>query len=427
MKKNESSIGALLIAFGLIVVLILVANIKFDFPFSTRKPTNTPSVIVSPEIVTAATPTPTATLTPSSPGRLEITYPLEMTVEQSGVVAVEIIVDRRWIDVGVHPPHVTGIIYIQTSSQDGEQGRIEDTIGLYPVMSAELIAPNFDILHGDTDTRRAITTTFGAAWTWDIVARKPGPQRITINIFGETSIDGEQRVILEKSTSQNISVSEKPLSKRLLDGDFNNLGILVGAAGPLGLIVAILKIRGTDRASRKLKERIEGLEAKLEELRKSLEERISLEPSIEDEVAYWLIPAKSGDGQTAPEAILASIGKERVYEIGGKTSWKGLPKPGDWVCFYAAGKGVVAHAKVISGPERQDDRVRHSPKHSWGFRLDRVELYLDEPLALDAVVRKRLDCLRHRDLEKPWGWFVREIREITNHDFTILTRRKAKS
>jgi hypothetical protein len=215
--------------------------------------------------VSQPTPTlePTEEPTPISTGRLEITHPLEMIVEEDDVVTVEIMADPRFAEIGVHPAHATGVISIETS---GGRARIEDRIRLYPVMSAELIAGNFDVIQGDADPRRGITTTYHAVWTWSITARRPGrQQKITINIFGEATIDGEKRSVLEMSKSRNINVVEKPWPKRILDGLANNLVTILGTGGPLALLIAYLKYRA-DRANRQLEDKIASLENKLKEL-----------------------------------------------------------------------------------------------------------------------------------------------------------------
>ena len=42
-----------------------------------------------------------------------------------------------------------------------------------------------------------------------------------------------------------------------------------------------------------------------------------------------------------------------LYAFGERTPGRGKLKPGDWMCFYASGKGVAAHAKVSSAPEKK--------------------------------------------------------------------------
>jgi hypothetical protein len=50
------------------------------------------------------------------------------------------------------------------------------------------------------------------------------------------------------------------------------------------------------------------------------------------------------------EVIPALVGCEQVYAFRERTPVKGVLKPGDWLCFYANRKGVVAHAKDATAP-----------------------------------------------------------------------------
>jgi hypothetical protein len=282
---------------------------------STVPPTNTPVVPPSeetPGVTPGVTPrapipelpaTPEATPTPVSKGRLEVTYPLEMVIEEADIVTVEIIADRRLAETGIHPAYATGVIGIEISSQDGARGRIEDRIRLYPVMSAELTAGKFDITSGDVDARRVITTTYPAVWTWAIAATKPGMQRITINIFGEATIDEEKLTVLEMSKSRNINVVEKPLTERILNSLVNNFVAIVGAGGPLGLIITYLT-RRANQADKKLKDKVESLGKKLKELE---------EVQLERELARQFGDAPS-ELKVPLDLALRAIRRERFSE-----------------------------------------------------------------------------------------------------------------
>jgi len=193
-----------------------------EYPVSTPMPTLTPATRATSTATSTptkeVTATPETTPTPVSTGRLEVTYPLEMIVEESDMVTVEIMADPGLAETETHPVYASGVIIVEVSSQDKVRDRIEKRIKLYPVMSVELIASNFDIMQGDADARRAITTAHSASWTWSIAARKPGMQRITINVFGEAVVTGEKFIVLEKSISRNINVLDKSLPKKILDG-----------------------------------------------------------------------------------------------------------------------------------------------------------------------------------------------------------------
>jgi len=146
------------------------------------------------------------------------------------------------------------------------------------------------------------------------------------------------------------------------------------------------------------------------------------------QIAYWLTPVKSNERRTAEEAIQTLVGREHIYAFGENTPGRKHVKPGDGICFYATGKGVVAHAKIISAPERKPHpQVMEPERYPWTFRLGEVELYLNIPIVINAAMRSSLDAFGGKDLTTPWAWFVQGTRRLTEHDFNVLTRREAKN
>lgn len=140
---------------------------------------------------------------------------------------------------------------------------------------------------------------------------------------------------------------------------------------------------------------------------------------------YWLTPVKSDETETAEECIQKLVGKEKIYAFGDRTPGRKHLKEGDYICFYATGKGVVGHAQVASSPEHKlDPRVRQREKYPWVFRVKDVQLYLNEPVVIDASLRTQLDVFRNRDTNKAWAWFVQATRGISKNDFHRLTRDK---
>jgi len=146
------------------------------------------------------------------------------------------------------------------------------------------------------------------------------------------------------------------------------------------------------------------------------------------EVAYWLTPVKSHPDETAEECIEKLVGRERIYAFGERTPGRRRIKPGDRICFYATQNGIIAHATVESLPERQPHpKVVQSDKYPWVFRLDNEKLFLTDPVVIDAALRPHLDAFADRDPDQSWAWFVQSTKEITRHDFDILTRQSASS
>jgi hypothetical protein len=114
-----------------------------------------------------------------------------------------------------------------------------------------------------------------------------------------------------------------------------------------------------------------------------------------------------------------------IYAFGERTPGRNQVKPGDWICFYATGKGVVAHAQLTSVPEKMSHpSVRHSEQYPWIFHVDKPQLYLDAPIVIDVALRRRLEALQHRDADKSWAWFVQATHRISVHDFKTLTRQR---
>ena len=142
------------------------------------------------------------------------------------------------------------------------------------------------------------------------------------------------------------------------------------------------------------------------------------------ERSYWLTPVKSDEEETADECIQHLVGEEKIYAFGERTPGRRHIKPGDYICFYSAGKGVVAHAQIASQPEhKKHPRVRHSERYPWVFSVKNVHLYLENPVVIDAALRSKLDAFKKSE-NKAWAWFVQATRKITEHDFKILTHQR---
>ncbi len=138
---------------------------------------------------------------------------------------------------------------------------------------------------------------------------------------------------------------------------------------------------------------------------------------------YWLTPVKDHATETAIECVKNLVGKHGIYAFGERTPGRTHIKPDDWICFYAAGDGVIAHARVVSTPEKKpDSRVVHPQDYPYTLRLQDQHIYADEPVVIDVGVRQQLDAFSGRDPERPWAWFVQATRKVTEHDFQRLTR-----
>jgi len=238
------------------------------------------------------------------------------------------------------------------------------------------------------------------------VIGRPDPEAQSL----ENSIIAENRTHQLRIISANSLLS---LAEMMNDYDVNHEDILavIKPSGPTVDPVVELMAR---------------LAAEPEEPKEPAEEETT--QISEDEAAYWITPVKSDEEQTAEECIQTLVGQELIYAFGQRTPGRKHIKPGDWICFYATAKGVVAHANVASVPKcRKHSKVRQSEKYPWIFDLKDPQLYLDDPVILDTELRSKLDAFKDRDLNKRWAWYVQATRNITSHDFNVLTRQKPGS
>jgi hypothetical protein len=135
---------------------------------------------------------------------------------------------------------------------------------------------------------------------------------------------------------------------------------------------------------------------------------------------YWLAPVSSVGQLSAGARIQSLVGHERIFAFGDNTSARKRIRPGDAICFYAEGNGVVCDATVATKPFRRTDLAERYP---WIVRLSDIKLYLDHPVVIDQDLRRKLDAFKERASGKRWQWFVVTSRKISRHDFVLLTRK----
>ena len=139
---------------------------------------------------------------------------------------------------------------------------------------------------------------------------------------------------------------------------------------------------------------------------------------------FWITPVQSTHEHTAEEIVQNLIGERNIYAFSWAARGRRLLKAEDRICFYIAQKGVVGHAKIVSSPqERICDWISHPEKYPWVIDLKDVQLYLDQPISLDATTRNKLEAFNGRENKGNFGWFVRSTRRISQNDFVVLTSR----
>lgn len=137
---------------------------------------------------------------------------------------------------------------------------------------------------------------------------------------------------------------------------------------------------------------------------------------------YWITPVKEADNLSSVEVVIDLVSKDKIFALRENTLGQKVIKPGDRICFYATGVGVVADAVVDSEPEL-GEHPEIDEDFPWLIRLRDARLYPDNPVVITPALRRKLDMFRGKDPDKGWGWFVQTLRKITEHDFKLLTGR----
>jgi hypothetical protein len=136
---------------------------------------------------------------------------------------------------------------------------------------------------------------------------------------------------------------------------------------------------------------------------------------------YWITPVKCDDEASTLQRIKALLSR-RVYAFRDTARARAQISAGDWICFYAAGTGVVAHAQVKRAAERSGHPVIAGlEEFPWIIELDNVHEYYDRPVVLDEKLRSRLEAFTGK-AGRSWGWFVQTTGPVSARDFALLTR-----
>jgi hypothetical protein len=137
--------------------------------------------------------------------------------------------------------------------------------------------------------------------------------------------------------------------------------------------------------------------------------------------SFWLA-AVTGDNVITAERFLEVVVRKRgIFGVRDDAGPSGAARPGDRICFFLAGRGVVGHGNVAEiGPTGAGLRDGH--QYSQLLRLEHTRLYLDAPVAPEIETTLRLSVARgDRAADRPA--FLR----ITEREFLALTREQSKA
>ena len=94
---------------------------------------------------------------------------------------------------------------------------------------------------------------------------------------------------------------------------------------------------------------------------------------------FWVATIVDNETAAAEQLLASVIAHRRVLGICHSGPLQSEGSPGDWVCFFLPGKGIVGHAQLASVIDNSGSVVRNATQFSCVYRLAHVELY-EEPI-----------------------------------------------
>jgi hypothetical protein len=111
--------------------------------------------------------------------------------------------------------------------------------------------------------------------------------------------------------------------------------------------------------------------------------------AVPEEQSHWIVAVAPDHGITPETLLELVVGKRHVLGITGDDTAGSMARGGDRICFYISGKGVVGHARVVSGADPASG-IRDAHRFRQLLQLEDVTLYLGAPVAVDRDTELRL-------------------------------------
>jgi len=132
---------------------------------------------------------------------------------------------------------------------------------------------------------------------------------------------------------------------------------------------------------------------------------------------YFLVPM-SWKGDLSEEGSPIAMVDSRKFRFGRHAAAAKRIAPGDLLCFYLSGVGIVATAQAASSLSF-DDKDSDS-RYPFIVGLTSVKIFMVRPIILTPAIRSQLDLLKGKNTAR-WSWMVQTCNQLSRHDFLLLT------
>jgi hypothetical protein len=133
---------------------------------------------------------------------------------------------------------------------------------------------------------------------------------------------------------------------------------------------------------------------------------------------FWIATIGRSQAATFQKMIESAVGSRHLLGVAEDAASPAMARPGDWVCFFAPGKGVVGQAQV-SGVANDDAHLfRRSDGFTRLYRFKNIELF-DAPIVPEADFEQTL-AAGHARADAAGPYLVR----VAQQKFKALTGRQ---
>jgi hypothetical protein len=131
------------------------------------------------------------------------------------------------------------------------------------------------------------------------------------------------------------------------------------------------------------------------------------------ESRFWLATINADQGATPEEFVELVIGKRQIFGVAENGNPQNTAQPGDRLCLYIPGKGVVGHCQVRSIAEGASG-LRDAHRFSKLLHLEDAVLHVNAPVPPEEAMQLRMRALR-ADRHSP------HLTLLTAQEFGALT------
>jgi hypothetical protein len=151
-------------------------------------------------------------------------------------------------------------------------------------------------------------------------------------------------------------------------------------------------------------------------VREIKETEVTTPAPVSSESRFWLATINADQGATPEEFVELVIGKRQIFGVVENGNPQNTAQPGDRLCLYIPGKGVVGHCQVRAIAEGVTG-LRDPHRFSKLLHLEDAILHVNAPVPPEEEMQLRMRALRA-------DRHAHQLTLLSAHDFAALIHKE---